>query len=354
MSYHQLCPAPGLRSESPVSDRSLVTQPPRELNANATDLVFLLSPVSTLNLLVHLMDGCPNEILGLIFQEACADGGRTGRSLSLVSRYIHDTSRRYAFQSIALYGSHQLFAFASLLDGANPEDRGIHHLYLTDRRRVWMEYLPGQDREQQLRERGVTEDFHVNDPLREYSFSAILRIFKASSSTLQTLVLLFDQYDKPLLSDAVSFPNLHELTIHTSNIAHNAQSEIPQCLSLRRLHVIQDAFLSLPIAKSVSRLAPLLTHLRISHLLPNAVVPPMIFALDIRCTILNPYDPTFTDLPPTLERILVQMAQRTFPSRHDPVLVRFLSLRSSQSVPVAWTRPQLICWFSRRSTSNRC
>ena len=202
-----------------------------------------------------------------------------------------------------------------------------------------MEYLPGQDREQQLREHSVTEDFHVNDPLHEYSFSAILHIFKASSSTLQTLMLLFDQYDKPLLSDVVSFPNLHELTIHTLNIAHSAQSELPQCLSLWCLHVIQDASLSLPIAKSVSHLALLLTHLRISHLLPDAVVSPMSFALDIRCTILNPYNPTFTDLPLTLECILVQMAQRTFPSRHDPVLVHFLSLRSSQSVLVVWTRP---------------
>ena len=60
------------------------------------------------------MDKCPNEILSRFFEEACTDDGLAGRSLALVSTRIRDTSRRYAFQFIALYGSHQLSAFASL------------------------------------------------------------------------------------------------------------------------------------------------------------------------------------------------------------------------------------------------
>ena len=275
------------------------------------------------------MDKCPIEILGLIFEEACADDGLTGRSLSLVSRHIHDTSRRYAFRSIALYGPHQLSAFASLLDKADLEGRGIRHLYLTDRWRVWMEYLPGQDREQWHRER-VAEDFHVDDASRKYS-STILRILKIASPTIQTLtLLLFGQYDEPLLSDAVSFPNLRELTIRSKGMAYNTQLELPQCLSLRRLHIIQGYALKRLIPQPVSRLAPLLTHLRISRLLPGTIVP-IDFARDLRC-MLQPYNAADATFPQMLERVLVQMLLQGFwgsDGGPDAQLVRSLSPRAA-------------------------
>ena len=81
------------------------------------------------------MKRCPTEILCYIFAEACTDGGYTGRSLSLVSKRVCGASRRYALQSIALYGSSQLSAFASLLDTVDADSR-VYHLYLADRRRV--------------------------------------------------------------------------------------------------------------------------------------------------------------------------------------------------------------------------
>ena len=303
-------------------------QPPRELDAvrcqcHAGGLCLRLPLITSLylSLLAHLMDNCPNEILGLVFKEACTDDGLTGRSLALVSKHIHHASRRYAFQSITLYGLHQLSAFASLLDKADLEDRGIRHLYLTDRRRVWMECLPGQDvgREQRPRER-VTEDLHVNGgPSRQYSSSAILRIFEAVSPTLQTLtLLLFDRYHEPLLSDTVFFPNLRELTIHGSDIQH-----IPQCLSLRRLHVIQDPSFERSIAQSVSHLAPLLTHLRISRLLPGTTVPNTL-AHELGC-MLHPYNPVYSMFSPTLEHVLLHMLHQSFrgpDSKCPAVLVR--------------------------------
>ncbi|KAM5541396.1 hypothetical protein V8D89_004950 [Ganoderma adspersum] len=246
------------------------------------------------------MEACPNEIVSLIFPDACTDDGLTGPSLSLVSRHIHDTSRRYALQSVALHGSHQLSAFASLLNNANVEDRDVHHLYLSDRRKVWTEYFPGQDncKERWLTER-VAEYYHVNSPLRKCFSSAIWHILKVVAPTLRTLtLLLFDRYDEPSLSNAISLPKLRELTIHGSNITHTVQSELSQCLSLRRLHVIQDFPLIRPITQAVLHLAPLLTHVRISRFVPSPIG-----SGDIQ-------DDLASGFPPTPKRVLVQMIQQ--------------------------------------------
>ncbi len=283
------------------------------------------------------MDACPNEILILIFAEACTDDGLTGRSLSLVSRRVRDNSRRYALQSVALYGSHQLSAFASLLDKVPLEDRRILHLYLTDRRRVWMEYLPGQDREQWLTKR-VTEDFYVNDSSREYSSSAILHILKTVSPTIQTLtLLLFDRYDEPPLSHAGPLPKLQELTVHSSSMTHTIGSELPQWLSLRRLHVIQDFSLGRTVTNAVSRLAPFVTHLRISRL----VASPMAWGDIVRGLerMLQQDDLASTGFPTTLKCVLVQMllVQQHLQdqNRQGPaVQVRFLPSRGGRSLQV--------------------
>ncbi|KAM5536957.1 hypothetical protein V8D89_009386 [Ganoderma adspersum] len=131
-------------------------------------------------------DTCRNEILSLIFEEACTDDGLIGRSLSL----------------------------------ANFETRAIRHLYLTDRLRLRPE---GADRD-------LPQDFSVHDansPL-EYSSYPIFRILKTVAPT------------QPL-SDAISLPRLRDTTVHGSSLTHTiwhgssltyTLSELPQCLSL--------------------------------------------------------------------------------------------------------------------------
>ncbi|KAM5543496.1 hypothetical protein V8D89_002747 [Ganoderma adspersum] len=259
------------------------------------------------------MDACPNEILSLIFAETCTDDGLTGRSLSLVSRRIRDASRRYALQSVALHGSHQLFAFASLLDKANPEDRGtLRHLYITDRRRAWVEYLPGQDRDAWFFQY-IHEQPHMSRSTRKHSFSAILRILTTVAPTLETLtLLLFDRYtEQPLSHPTVSLPKLRELTVHGSSLTHTgmqAESEFVQCLALRRLHVIQDFELRGSMPKAVARLAPLLTHLRISRLVTNRISSgDLVHGLE---HMLQQDDLASTGFPPTLQCVLIQMLQQ--------------------------------------------
>ena len=268
------------------------------------------------------MNNCPNEILGLIFAEACTDGGYTGRSLSLVSKRVCGASdRRYALQSIALYGSSQLSAFASLLDTVDADSR-VYHLYLADRRRVQIECPPGQDQEQWLKERAA-EDFHANNPSREYPADIILGILERVAPTVRTLViLLFDRYDQQPLTDAIRFSKLENLTIHASNLNHLAQPPLPECLSLRRLHVIEDFVLHrLSLTKAVSRLSPLLTHLRFSRLFLGKVTAGDV--MEGLKRMLQQDDFASTGFSPTLQRVLVHM-HRQRPDRRgrydvDPV-----------------------------------
>ncbi|PIL30409.1 hypothetical protein GSI_07595 [Ganoderma sinense ZZ0214-1] len=181
------------------------------------------------------MDTCPNEVLDLIFASACTDDRLTGRSLALVSKRIRDISRRYAFQSIALYGPHQISSFAYLLDKAILKDYTIRHLYLADRPRFWVEGRPDQDEKRDRAQwPGEPEDFADS--------------VNTVAPTVETLtLLLFDKYDEQPLSAAISLPRLHELTVHGSSLTHfvwrganltRIPSPLPQCLSLRRLHVI--------------------------------------------------------------------------------------------------------------------
>src|ERR1700691_3175931 len=79
------------------------------------------------------MDHCPPEVCSQIFSLACTDGGYTGRSLSAVSRYIHETSKPYKYKSIGLHGVHKASAFASFLEGSSSDIvDGIAHLFVSN------------------------------------------------------------------------------------------------------------------------------------------------------------------------------------------------------------------------------
>ncbi|PIL30388.1 hypothetical protein GSI_07573 [Ganoderma sinense ZZ0214-1] len=249
------------------------------------------------------MDVCPNEILDLIFSEACVDDGFTGRSLSLVSKRIHDTSRRYTFQSIALYGPHRISSFAHVLDKADLKYHTIRHLYLADRSRFWVEGRPDQDKKRDT------------PPARIRLLSRPSRPQDRLPIPQMLTLLLFDKYDEQPLSDAISLPRLHELTVHDPSLAR-IPSPLPRCLSLRRLHVIFA--LGRPWTAAMSHLAPHLTHLRISGL-GSSPLPLM----DIVCSLerlpptapqddLASKDAGLVGFPPTLERVLVQLLQNHF------------------------------------------
>ncbi|KDQ49220.1 hypothetical protein JAAARDRAFT_74749 [Jaapia argillacea MUCL 33604] len=74
---------------------------------------------------------CPPEILERIFKYACVDGGITGSSLSLVSRYIHNVSMGIRYQSIALDGLTQMRRFMCLLETIPPNSARVRDLFLS-------------------------------------------------------------------------------------------------------------------------------------------------------------------------------------------------------------------------------
>ncbi|KZT20187.1 hypothetical protein NEOLEDRAFT_1076085, partial [Neolentinus lepideus HHB14362 ss-1] len=61
------------------------------------------------------MDRLPVELWTRICGFACTDDGFTGRSLSLVSKYVYEVSDHCRYQSVALAGIVQMTSFLSLL-----------------------------------------------------------------------------------------------------------------------------------------------------------------------------------------------------------------------------------------------
>lgn len=76
------------------------------------------------------MDYFPPEIWEQIFIVACTDSGRTGLSLSLVSRYFRNVSRSCQYQSVSLTRSKHIPLFRRTLSHAPLEARRIKYLYV--------------------------------------------------------------------------------------------------------------------------------------------------------------------------------------------------------------------------------
>lgn len=74
----------------------------------------------------------PSELWHRIFGICCMDGGFTGRSLSLVSKRIHELSKRVKYHSIAIRGAWQAVQFMQLLEARSFEPQPVCHLFITD------------------------------------------------------------------------------------------------------------------------------------------------------------------------------------------------------------------------------
>lgn len=74
------------------------------------------------------------EICERIFAYACTDDGRTGRSLSEVSRLVHNTSKTFKYYTIAIHGPAQAAGFLELMQSFPPDLRNISHLFVSNRR----------------------------------------------------------------------------------------------------------------------------------------------------------------------------------------------------------------------------
>jgi hypothetical protein len=73
---------------------------------------------------------CPVELWERIFALACLDDGTTGRSLSLVSKYISNISKSFKLQSLAIRNLYQAEGLASTLKKLSYNERRVVHLFV--------------------------------------------------------------------------------------------------------------------------------------------------------------------------------------------------------------------------------
>lgn len=193
------------------------------------------------------MEQCPIEIWMRIFSLACTDEGNTGRSLSQVSRYVHQISSPVKLQSVVLIGVDQLHAFADMLERTQAELRRVRHLCVSHHNLSTSKY----------RAIGLTGRRKVFE-------EQLTRVLGIVAPTLQSLTLNVGAL-WPLVLHIVDFPILEELTLQGSfllppTLLQDGSPVVQPFPSLKRLHLLgcSDFFLAF-IGQ-----APRLTHLRLT------------------------------------------------------------------------------------------
>ncbi|EKM78532.1 hypothetical protein AGABI1DRAFT_13385, partial [Agaricus bisporus var. burnettii JB137-S8] len=139
------------------------------------------------------LEECPPEICKKIFTHACDDGGYTGRSLSLVSRYVRDVSEDIKFRSVAVWGRRQILGFYEVLLSTPPHLRRILHLFISAHEQV----RPG--------EAGPAENY-------QYTCDSFCSILELVAPAVQTLYIC-SCISRPTILLKGPMPRLVELTL---------------------------------------------------------------------------------------------------------------------------------------------
>ncbi|KZP33592.1 hypothetical protein FIBSPDRAFT_311351 [Athelia psychrophila] len=287
------------------------------------------------------MESCPIEILQQIFELACTDGGKTARSLSLVSRGVHSQSKRSRFLTVALLDAKQLTAFSGLLSSSACPSQALNvrHLFIA---------ASAQDDSQST--------IHSTSSKRAKIFSTEIR--SAVSNTLSLLapsLLTLSMYfnfpspDWVILPLPFSFPSLSKLALNHSHatgfLPQTTLSQLPSCPKLRRLALMGfiRADPSVNIIETVQKVAPALTHICIPVSSVN------------HATLLSNFPPS-ASLPLDVARyanglsyLLVYPSPQ--PSIIDTVPRQVLGGRKLDSVARKWGHAQS-SWASRTGKVN--
>jgi len=222
---------------------------------------------------------CPAEICSEIFSFTCLDSGYTGRSLSLVSRYINWTSRPFKFQSLAVIGYEQLVAFAEIIENTPDDFRRVRTIFIS------------------AHSRGIASDskaLPVDYARRYKAHAAVERILHTISPYVE-VVHAFFIFARPFPLLPVKLPALAELTVHGPMDANTAVDENIYFSSLKHLHLTTFNDPSFILTQMI-RITPLLTHLRFS-----AQDHSHIFVDRLR----EALEPSPTKFPPAFEKLYI-------------------------------------------------
>ncbi|KAI0758101.1 hypothetical protein C8Q74DRAFT_299787 [Fomes fomentarius] len=213
------------------------------------------------------MDSLAVELLREIYTLACADGGFTGCSLSLVSKHVRETSRSARFHSISLTSGtaqqlsnfllcfHQECAWVQRDEGYTP---AIRHLCISianckDTKGDW------HGGPYSIDEPRITHE-------RQEYIAQLIAFVQFVAPNLVTLSLIRQSF--PRLDDipCSGFPMLDELSVTAPDLFVLGENPPhPLYPRLRRLHLANSPHYGL-LSWVDGKRAPNLTHLRISEL----------------------------------------------------------------------------------------
>ncbi|KAF7363631.1 hypothetical protein MSAN_01020200 [Mycena sanguinolenta] len=291
-----------------------------------------------------MLDKLPAEICAHIFDFACTDLGRTGRSLSLVSRYIHQTSELARYTRIALVGRAQILSFAEFVGHTDIQVKTRHLLInAQESEEQWQSrvfHVNAQARKAQSKYTELAKFLPYNDEklkeaedemAREYAAAnAVLGeegtrpvecILRALGPTLEILDIALNERVAKMLLQPISLPRLVDLTTRCDfPLRPNDVPALEPTHSLRFLHIVHTTnqwhCVERFFKNGISYFAPSLTHLRLSEIHEDAKV-----ISYLECGLGHSNEPPsrlcrlppailsqITLLPPTIERVLLKPA----------------------------------------------
>jgi hypothetical protein len=208
----------------------------------------------------------PAEIWGKIFELSCNDGGQTGRSLALVSTYIHAVSKPYQYLSIAIAGKNAVSKFADLL-ARDAECRRVKFLFMST-------FKPSPELRASCSEPPaeipLVSDTTVHDPSECCDIlHNMYRVLEFIAPSVRVLHIVMEFHRQEIFLP-IQFPLLEELTMQGPFHDHVDCSDeffdtlYPTLPSLRRLF-LTDVFTCIDDRTylALEHYAPYLTHLKI-------------------------------------------------------------------------------------------
>ncbi|KZT28768.1 hypothetical protein NEOLEDRAFT_778028 [Neolentinus lepideus HHB14362 ss-1] len=255
------------------------------------------------------MDKIPLEICERMFSFACTDGGKTGSSLSAVSKYVRDASRRVRFQSVSLENYDQLRKFHILLEKLPSRHRNVHNLLLTGPKGPETPNTDGLDRQASLRAIRAWKD-RLHEEGKEASLF-VARLVRAVAPTVRVLSFFIPPESQIEFTHiGVCLPVLEELTVQDANILCpvTITETVELFPNLKRVHLAGPYVDHLDhVLRLLPLFGPSVTHIRMTGLEQSRRDPYELKARQLPASRALDAEQERPKLPESLREIVVQM-----------------------------------------------
>ncbi|KAI0329561.1 hypothetical protein GY45DRAFT_859135 [Cubamyces sp. BRFM 1775] len=205
------------------------------------------------------------EVLEKIFAYACTDGGRTGYSLSLVSKYCYAVVRPLLLHNIALHSLRQIESLTAYLEREqrlSPHSR-VYHLFVSTTRDGEQVARTRQTRRAHQQSRSARPPQSWDDLDKRLSV-ALPHLLRAVAPSLLTLALVLSWELSPVTLPRC-LPCLREFTVCGPmlrlpgwNDGRSSLALPAPCLpAVRRLHIVSETVSLVPWAHHAPRVRQL-------------------------------------------------------------------------------------------------